>query len=485
MSLIPLTFDNLVKVNNSEFMYNHGDSQSTDSVATDSTSSTIKLPTISTVGKKEEVVKATSPNASTTSLNLPYPLIRKKTGELVKSSLRLSALGRSASSPQLIPNKSVRFASRLANVRMFDGTDSPSTVSTADNTPMGSPIPSNDRKPRTSYFEWNSEDEEDASDITSDEDSASSTPNKYAIESSDVKRAYSFNKANLPIYLQSLELNTSKDELVGFVVVENLAFEKHISVKFTLNGWKSSMTLNNVKFFNSLSNCNSDRFRFTLPLHGLSNYLNIELVLKYEVNGATYWDNNNSSNYKIKLKPFVSGSQNANSLFGREDSKFDELVSRLSNYKYSSFADVDDQEYLLSRPRPLSPTKGKSEFHKRYNFGQELDADPFIAKEKPASFVASTLRPPLKQSLSTSDIITVKPKYSQSYKSKQQKETSKNNAPTFTQTTFNSKSYSDLLLTYCFYNGEKSKKLESLCTTSAYISSPASTFHSLSDSIHI
>ncbi|KAI5960763.1 uncharacterized protein KGF55_004333 [Candida pseudojiufengensis] len=82
-------------------------------------------------------------------------LLRKKSGELIKSSLKLSPhsfLQRSISSPNIIqnngnnnrideilsPRKSVRFASRLINVKMFDGCESPASVSSL-NSPCDSP----------------------------------------------------------------------------------------------------------------------------------------------------------------------------------------------------------------------------------------------------------------------------------------------------------------------------------------------------------
>lgn len=328
-------------------------------------------------------------------------LLRKKLGELVKSSLKLPNLARSVSSPGMLsPNKSVRFASRLANVKMFDGNDSPSTVATAENTPLGSPH----HEEMDSYFQLNWNDEETSSEEEND------VVHPYQMISSDVTGGDKNKVVNLK------EVYLVEDELIGKIMVENIAFEKKISIKLTFNNWKTKIIINNhINFVKSINNF--DEFEFKIDLSNLPCHINLEMVVKYEVNNQVYWDNNFNQNYHIKL----STNQNYN------NNQFDDLINKLNDYKNNH-----ELDYKLANTNP------KSELHHRYNLSNELN----------------TPRSPLSRPL----------KYSNSYKSKQS-----------TTTSFNSKSYSDLLQSYCFYGAPEKNSFNST----------ASTFHSLSDSIHI
>ncbi|KAK7679290.1 hypothetical protein QCA50_017677 [Cerrena zonata] len=102
----------------------------------------------------------------------------------------------------LSPNKSVRFASRLANVKMFDGNDSPSTVATAENTPLGSPH----HEEMDSYFQLNWNDEETSSEEEND------VVHPYQMISSDVTGG----DKNKVVSLKEVYL--VEDELIGKIM---------------------------------------------------------------------------------------------------------------------------------------------------------------------------------------------------------------------------------------------------------------------------
>lgn len=244
---------------------------------------------------------------------------------------------------------------------------------------------------------------------------------------------------------------------------------------------------------------NFDQFKFSMPLSSYKNIINIEMVIKYEVGypSQIYWDNNNGLNYHLTIKALPSTISRKNSV-----PEFEDLVNRLVNMKRESkkyeddLDDQDDSDTLSITPRL------KSSFN-RYNFNNSEQELP--------------KRPALKTSFSNSDVGNVKPRYSNSYKARQQKgldndSTSSNvshisasstNLALSQDTNFNSKSYSDLIASMCFYQGDSTtpKSNSSSSSTNLHCKieqepsfqnipigsrlSSASTFHSFSDSIHI
>lgn len=431
-------------------------------------------------------------------------LLRKKSGELVKLSLKLPSLAKCMSTPALSsPNKSVRFASRLANIKMFDGKDSPSTVSTADNTPMGSPQYVHDDffEKKNGYFLWDWGNE-DVSDITSDtssedDDDAPAAPAKYQIVYSNYTLPKSiYDKQASNVYVQSLALSPDRNALVGLIMVKNLAFEKKITIKLTFNGWHTSLIINNILYVKSFASINFDQFRFSIPLTNMSKYINVELVVKYEVGGIAHWDNNNHQNYYVKLQPAHKQQTHQvkpySYLPNNQTPHFDDLVNRLIGFQLSREDEIED--YIYKEKTAPVATRPKSDLHLRYNLSDELE------NVKPRTTPPSTLvtsaptRPKLAPSVSfpgrplsasaSASAITLKPRYSQSFKAKQA------TAPGIADdATFNSASYTNLLQSYCFYNGDTGvaksvAKLQSTTSIPSFNSS-ASTFHALSDSIHI
>lgn len=424
-------------------------------------------------------------------------LLRKKSGELVKLSLKLPSLAKCMSSPALSsPNKSVRFASRLANIKMFDGKDSPSTVSTAENTPMGSPQYINDDffEKKNGYFLWDWDNEE-ISDITSseDDDDALAAPAKYQIVYSNYTLPKSiYDKQNSNVYVQSLALSPDRNALIGLIMVKNLAFEKKLTIKLTFNGWHTSLIINNILYVKSFTSINFDQFRFAIPLSNMSKYLTVELVVKYEVGGVVHWDNNNHQNYHLKLHPahnqhthqFKPYSYQPNT----QTPHFDDLVNRLIGFQLSREDEIEDYIYR-EKTAPVA-SRPKSDLHLRYNLSDELENVKPRTTPPSTTLPVAPARPKLAPSQSfpgrpaSASTVTLKPRYSQSFKAKQATASG-----LLDDATFNSASYTNLLQSYCFYNGDSGvpksvAKLQSTTSIPSFNSS-ASTFHALSDSIHI
>lgn len=104
------------------------------------------------------------------------------------------------------------------------------------------------------------------------------------------------------VMLESVE--TDEFSLSGIVRVLNLAFEKSVLLRYSLNNW--------ITFMDSLASyvpCSSDgvtdRFRFKIvtPTY-LDSGGTLQFAIKYCVGGEEFWDNNNGNNYKVRSHRF-------------------------------------------------------------------------------------------------------------------------------------------------------------------------------------
>lgn len=84
-------------------------------------------------------------------------------------------------------------------------------------------------------------------------------------------------------------------DLVGEVEVKNLAFAKEVWIWYStgVGGWQSKKAT-----FDTAVGNNKETWDFAISL-GFISPANIQLAVQYKVNGAVYWDNNNSLNYNL------------------------------------------------------------------------------------------------------------------------------------------------------------------------------------------
>lgn len=214
-------------------------------------------------------------------------MLRKKSGELVRPALRPATAKRRPSSMPGTPtySKAVHFDSHLEHVRHFLQVDKPLAVS-AGSSPVESyeseiefPFDSEEsQRSKGSLYEW----EIRLSNFPAD------TPER---------------KVN-PVYVERIFLSSDNKNLVGVVSVENLAFGKHVTARFTLDYWKTTSEV--VAEYNNdvrrvQVNDGRDRFNFTVKLADLANLENktMSLCVRYNVDGREFWDSNNSMNYQV------------------------------------------------------------------------------------------------------------------------------------------------------------------------------------------
>lgn len=149
---------------------------------------------------------------------------------------------------------------------------------------------------------------------------------------SDVDIKWKLIDSNVPIISQSLDLqnaqsiesylngqniklykleqpNLKENKLHGYLIVNNINFEKIIEIKFTFNNWIDIHYINST-YKRSLTS-KFDEFQFVINLNCykfflqikdlLSEYIKIDLCCRYDVGNETYFDNNNYQNYTLKL----------------------------------------------------------------------------------------------------------------------------------------------------------------------------------------
>ena len=331
-------------------------------------------------------------------LQVKPPLIRKKSGELVRPALRAPSLKRRPSSMPGTPvySKAVHFQDNsLEHVRHFLQVDRPIAVS-AGSSPVESsydddsefPFGHGDVNPRSPPFDW----EIRLSNFPHD------TPERNAF----------------PVRTESVYLSPDKKMLMGSVIVRNLAFHKLVVARFTLDYWKTTSEVvaeynTNVRQKQVEDGC--DRFTFSIRLEDQANLENKTLYfcIRYNVNGQEYWDNNNSINYQVdftkkyKLQNGKQGNQGnssrqLNSLPRSKPSSsvgqrprsmpsFDDFANLASPYEFSSFPQPSSMVgespiRFKNKPSakdivPDAPGRPKSSanqqgFGNRYDFGASL-----------------------------------------------------------------------------------------------------------------
>ncbi|XP_070617779.1 protein phosphatase 1 regulatory subunit 3E-like [Erythrolamprus reginae] len=88
--------------------------------------------------------------------------------------------------------------------------------------------------------------------------------------------------------------------LRGAVRVLNLAYEKSVSVRYTLNRWASCNEVPAAYLPppGAAQDARTDRFAFHLPVGAGTTLL--EFAVRYRVADTEYWDNNDGHNYKLR-----------------------------------------------------------------------------------------------------------------------------------------------------------------------------------------
>ena len=89
--------------------------------------------------------------------------------------------------------------------------------------------------------------------------------------------------------------------VTGIVAVKNMAFEKEVKVRYTLNKWGSFQDI--WAYYLAFSRSKDiDKFCFRLVLpFDLEVGRQIEFAIRYRVDDKEFWDNNFGKNYVIEV----------------------------------------------------------------------------------------------------------------------------------------------------------------------------------------
>lgn len=269
------------------------------------------------------------------------PLVRKKSGELVKSSLKLNSTFETSgaiSLPTTPTYKQVHFGPSIA-VKYFDEKDKPISIS-ADNSPYTSDCdilnesdtPSSDDDNDYAYYGLTS--------ITNNSDYSNFLRKKLydaaknLVENETLphleKFKFEMQRWNLetgqfktisyrdkldcefPVFLERYFINLEKTAVIGQIAVKNISYFKKVVVRYTIDDW---VAVENIEAHYTsdiprvLKKAGYDRFIFSIPTAQLifkfyeanrfENNPEIKFCIQYTAGGHDYWDNNYTKNYTL------------------------------------------------------------------------------------------------------------------------------------------------------------------------------------------
>ncbi|KAG1856669.1 putative phosphatase regulatory subunit-domain-containing protein [Suillus subalutaceus] len=281
--------------------------------------------------------------------------IRNKSGQPIKPSLKHAKLpsltiptgGGVVQSEPTTPtlSKAVHFDANLEHVKLFLSKQKPLAVS-------------RDRDPAT-----------DTSGTESDFPSFvrgspdDSTEKQIELQ---IRNMPSIPPKNADVIIQALTLSQSDKSITGRVRVRNIAYEKWVAARFTLDLWQTTSEVT-AHYVESVDDGMFDIFTFTIRLHDMWSRIEEKtmfIALRYTTAGRQFWDNNNGANYMLKFVgklvtrkvPATAGFLMEGSDPGVESARVDRDPSQASPLPRSSAA--------LRAETPLSA---------RYNLGSALN----------------------------------------------------------------------------------------------------------------
>ncbi|KZS98825.1 hypothetical protein SISNIDRAFT_2045 [Sistotremastrum niveocremeum HHB9708] len=224
------------------------------------------------------------------------PLLRKKSGELVKPSLKhiqaslpsptSAATAESLQTPHT-PSKAVHFDAQLEHVKLFLAEQKPLAVSRD-----GSPVmtETSDGESAGEYFGFRSSQEEEQ--LTS----------RLAATIDNLPPDLEILLLSSDVILEELKLSPSPPLMLqGSIRVRNLAFAKWVAVRFTLDDWQTTSEVA-ARYLQPVEGTSFDRFVFTIKLSDHLKRLatkTLLLCIRYTVLGKELWDNNRGQNYRM------------------------------------------------------------------------------------------------------------------------------------------------------------------------------------------
>jgi hypothetical protein len=270
-------------------------------------------------------------------LRIKPPLLRKKSGELVKPALRPPSRRRPSSMPGTPTySKAVHFNEDIEQVRHFLQVDRPIAVSAGS-----SPVETYDSESEYPF-----------------EDKRSKAP-EWDIKLANFPTSETYERQTAPVRVERIFLASDHQTLVGNIACANISFHKFVVARFTLDYWKTTSEV--VAEFNhdvrrKQKEDGYDRFNFNIKLADQANLESKTLLLcvRYQVNGQEFWDNNNSMNYQVDFSKKVKQ---------RESKRSNGSLGAIPRSRHSP---------LAPRPRSMPPSIDDDfghDFENKFQFG--------------------------------------------------------------------------------------------------------------------
>lgn len=224
----------------------------------------------------------------------PYPnvLVRKKSGEILKSALKqnssdgsvgsatpFSEAGQPRFETRSCPNtpicpKYVHFDTQLERVKLF----------------------LHDQKPQVVSGDGLAVREEDSDEFPVG-------PEAEKVLKVSLPNFPTYQDPSSDLYLESLFLSDDRQSIKGVMMCKNIAFQKWVAVRFTFDWWQTTSEVTAVHK-ESVRGGTYDRFLFTIKLGDmLPNIVQktLFLAIRYNTGGREVWDSNGGQNYQVKF----------------------------------------------------------------------------------------------------------------------------------------------------------------------------------------
>lgn len=315
------------------------------------------------------------------------PMVRKKSGELVRPALRPPSARRRPSSMPGTPtySKAVHFDSQLEHIRHFLQVDKPVAVS-AETSPV--------------------EDHENEAEFPFGGGTSGQPSFQWELHPANFSSDPPI-QHHKPVQLVRLSLSPDNTSLVGVVAVANLAFHKQVAARFTFDYWRTVSEVA-AEYTHDVRRRHAhdgyDRFSFSVKLTDQANLESKTMFacIRYTVGGKEYWDNNSSMNYQVdfrktlKSKPEQRASPagprpplpRSRSFAGSHTARPHSMPPSLDDFpdmdSYFTFGRSDpakdgpSPQDMANDIEPVTPVRrdkqARQAFGNRYDFGASLSA---------------------------------------------------------------------------------------------------------------
>ncbi|KAG1736879.1 carbohydrate-binding module family 21 protein [Suillus paluster] len=105
------------------------------------------------------------------------------------------------------------------------------------------------------------------------------------------------------VILQGLTLSQNDKTVIGRVRVRNIAYEKWVAARFTLDSWQTTSEVT-AHYAKSVDGGMFDIFTFSIKLHDMWSRIEgkfMFIALRYSTAGRQIWDNNSGADYMLKF----------------------------------------------------------------------------------------------------------------------------------------------------------------------------------------